>query len=234
MKEIDKAREAIKNAQYIVFFGGAGTSTESGIPDFRGDKGLYKKTFMGYNPEEILHIDFVLKHPKIFYSFLQEKLSFDVEPNDGHRALVELEKLGKLKAIITQNIDGLHQKAGSKEVVELHGSLREYYCMGCGREDDKFFICDCGGIVRPNIILYGEVLDPDKISRAVHHIKRADVLIVAGTSLTVYPANSLLDYFNGDEAIFINTSPTPFDSMATIIIRKPFSIAMKEIVPFKM
>ncbi|SEF64871.1 NAD-dependent deacetylase [Caloramator fervidus] len=232
MKEIELARAAIKNGNYIVFFGGAGTSTESGIPDFRGDNGIYKKTFKGYSPEEILHINFVLKNPDIFYEFLNEKLCVDVEPNDGHKALAELERRGKLKAVITQNIDGLHQKAGSKEVIELHGNLRSYYCMRCGKEDKKFFKCECKGIVRPKIVLYGEVLDPDDISRAVEHIKRADVLIVAGTSLTVYPANSLLEYFNGNDVIFINTSPTQYDSMANIIIRKPFAEAMREIINY--
>lgn len=224
--EILKAKEAIDKSEYIVFFGGAGTSTESGISDFRGDRGLYSKTYKGYNPEEILSLEFVLKNPQLFYDFINEKLCCDEAlPNEGHKFLVELEKTGKLKAIITQNIDSLHQKAGSKNVIELHGNLREFYCMKCGKEKDSFFKCECGGIVRPNIVLYGETLDVDIVDRAINEIKKADCLIVSGTSLTVYPANSLLEYFKGKSFIIINTSPTPYDSMADIIIRKPFAVS---------
>ncbi|KRQ87211.1 NAD-dependent protein deacetylase [Caloramator mitchellensis] len=222
--EILETKQVIDNSEYIVFFGGAGTSTESGISDFRGDRGLYQKTYKGYNPEEILSLKFVLKNPQIFYDFINEKLCCEnAKPNAGHKYLVELENTGKLKAIITQNIDGLHQKAGSKNVIELHGNLREFYCMKCGREKDRFFDCECGGIVRPNIVLYGEPLDVDIVNRSISEVKKADCLIVSGTSLTVYPANSLLEYFDGKYFIIINTSPTQYDSMANIIIRKPFA-----------
>lgn len=223
--------EIVKNSNNIVFFGGAGTSTESGIPDFRGKDGLYSRKYKGYDPEEILHIDFFLKNRKIFNEFLKEKMNFkNIKPNKGHYALTKLEKMGKLKAIITQNIDNLHQEAGSKNVLELHGNISYFYCMSCGRREKESFVCDCGGITRPPVTLYGEMLDEEVTSKAIKAIEKADTLIVAGTSLTVYPAAYYIRYFKGKNLVIINADETKYDHLATLVIRDSFAEVMDYVV----
>ncbi|TDT61142.1 NAD-dependent protein deacylase [Fonticella tunisiensis] len=231
--------QAIKIGKYVVFFGGAGVSTECGIPDFRSSNGIYSRKFH-YDPETILSRSFFYQKPNIFYSFLRENILkyMDVKPNKGHIILAELERAGKLKTIITQNIDGLHQKAGSNKVLELHGSLYRFYCTKCFKaysyNDIKDFenvpLCCCGGIIRPDIVLYEEPLDQDVLSKSKEHIMRADVLLVAGSSLVVYPAAGLLKYFKGDKFIIINKSSTPFDDQADIIIHGPFAETMEKIM----
>ncbi|MGL5088721.1 MAG: NAD-dependent protein deacylase [Cetobacterium sp.] len=220
-------KDIVKMSDNIVFFGGAGTSTESGIQDFRGSGGLYSRDYKGYNPEDILHIDFFLKNRKIFNEFLNEKMNFkNIIPHKGHYALVELEKIGKLKAIITQNIDDLHQKAGSKNVLELHGNISHFYCLACGKKEKQTFNCPCGGITRPPVTLYGENLDEEVTHLAIAAIKKADTLIVSGTSLTVYPAAYYLQYFKGRNLVIINADETKYDQHANLIIRDSFSEVM--------
>lgn len=228
MKEkIDKLKNMIENSNYIVFFGGAGVSTESGIPDFRSKDGLYNENYK-YPPEMILSHSFLLKKPVEFYKYYKEKMdSRKYEPNITHKVLVELEKRGKLKAIITQNIDNLHQKAGSKNVILLHGTVYENYCMKCGKKYDENYIfnsvsvpyCECGGLIRPNVTLYEEQLDEVSINKAIYHISKADLLIIGGTSLTVYPACSYIDFFNGKYKVLINKSTTKEDSNANLVIK---------------
>lgn len=222
-----KLKNIIQNSNNIVFFGGAGTSTESGIQDFRGTGGLYSREYKGYNPEEILHINFFLKNRKIFNEFLSEKMNFSgIKPHKGHYALVDLEKDGKLKAIITQNIDDLHQKAGSKNVLELHGNISHFYCLSCGKKEKENFSCQCGGITRPPVTLYGENLNEEITELAINAIKKADTLIVAGTSLTVYPAAYYIQYFKGKNLIIINADETKYDQYATLVIRDSFAEVM--------
>ena len=220
-------QEIIDNSNNIVFFGGAGVSTESGIPDFRSVDGLYNQKY-DYPPEEILSHTFFYSHTDYFFSFYRDKMIVEnAKPNPAHLKLAELEKAGKLSAVVTQNIDGLHQKAGSKVVYELHGSTLRNYCTRCGKSFSIDYIkeangipyCDkCHGLVKPDVVLYEEGLDSDTINGAVTAIANADCLIVAGTSLTVYPAASFIRYFNGKYFVLINKTPTSADSMADLVI----------------
>ena len=224
MKTLEQIVAASKR---IVFFGGAGVSTESGIPDFRSTDGLYNQKY-AYPPETILSRSFFEMRPKEFYEFYRDKmLCLDAKPNKAHLKLAQLEKKGVLTAVVTQNIDGLHQKAGSKSVFELHGSVHRNYCMECGKFYPPEFIlsskgipkCECGGIIKPDVVLYEEGLDTATVNGALREISSADTLIVAGTSLTVYPAAGFLDYFRGKELVLINRDPTSADSRATLVIR---------------
>lgn len=229
-KETDRFVEIIKNNDHIVFFGGAGVSTESGIPDFRSVDGLYNQQY-DYPPETILSHSFYCKDPQEFYRFYHNKMLFpDAVPNTAHQMLARLEEIGKLDAVITQNIDGLHQAAGSKKVYELHGSVLRNYCEKCHAFYDLPYImkadgvpcCEkCGGTVKPDVVLYEEGLDQDILNGAVRAIHQAHVLIIGGTSLAVYPAASLIDYFQGDHLIVINMSPTPRDRYADLCIQEP-------------
>ncbi|NLM83266.1 MAG: NAD-dependent protein deacylase [Clostridiales bacterium] len=223
---ISTLRRWIQESDNIVFFGGAGVSTESGIPDFRSTDGLYHQKY-DYPPETILSHTFFMKNPEEFYRFYRDKMLFlDAQPNAAHRRLAELEKQGKLKAVITQNIDGLHQAAGSKKVLELHGSVHRNYCMKCGKkygieaitESQGVPRCSCGGIIRPDVVLYEEGLDSTVIQESVMYIARADVLIVGGTSLVVYPAAGLIDYYRGSKLVLINKGSTHLDSRADLHI----------------
>lgn len=226
-EKIEKLQKMIDESDRIVFFGGAGVSTESGIPDFRSVDGLYNQTY-DYPPEEILSHSFFERYPDEFYRFYRDKLILrGARPNAAHRYLAELEKRGKLRAVITQNIDGLHQAAGSKNVLELHGTLLENYCVRCGKRFDAGYVqnasgtprCDkCGGVVRPDIVLYEEGLDSDVLTRSVTEISRADMLMIGGTSLAVYPAAGLIHYFRGKHLVLINKSPTPMDAMAELCV----------------
>lgn len=230
MENAKKLAEIIKNSSYVVAFTGAGASTDSGIKDFRGKNGLYKeKNYMGYEPEEILSIDFFLSHTDIFNKYIEEKMMInDIKPNPGHKALAELEKMGKVKAVITQNIDNLHQEGGSKKVLELHGTLKDWYCLKCGKRADRRFDCKCRGVVRPRVTLYGEMLDEKVTDAAISEIKKADTLIIIGTSLTVYPAAYYINYFRGKNLVIINETPTSQDHIATLVIRDNFSKVFSE------
>ncbi|MCI8427898.1 MAG: NAD-dependent protein deacylase [Lachnospira sp.] len=225
-KEIETFIKWVEESENIVFFGGAGVSTESGIPDFRSVDGLYNQKY-DYPPETILSHSFYIRKPEEFFKFYREKMIFtDAKPSITHSKLSELEKKGKLKGVITQNIDGLHQKAGNKHVVELHGSVLRNYCEKCGcfyglqyiLNSDNIPICKCGGKVKPDVVLYEEGLNSDNISEAVRLIREADVLIVGGTSLGVYPAAGLIDYYNGNKLILVNKTPTPYDKRANLLI----------------
>lgn len=238
---IEKLRKIIEASDNIVFFGGAGVSTESNIPDFRSSKGIYSiYDNLEYSPEEILSYSFFRKHPDYFYDFYRNNLIYkDAKPNDAHIALAELEKRGKLKAIITQNIDGLHQKAGSKNVLELHGSIYRNYCMKCYKEFDLDYIlnsegvplCDkCKGIVRPDVVMYEEALDMHVLRKSIEYIQKAEVLIVGGTSLVVYPAAGLIEYYRGNNLILINKSQTPYDSRATLVFNDSIGKILKQAV----
>ena len=219
----------VQESDNIVFFGGAGVSTESGIPDFRSVDGLYNQEYK-YPPEEIISHSFFERDPEEFYRFYRQKLipPKDVRPNAAHLRLAELEREGKLRAVITQNIDGLHQAAGSKRVIELHGSVHRCYCAKCRKPYPEEFVnygegiprCSCGGIVRPDVVLYEEGLDEQDITDAVNYIRRADVLIIGGTSLAVYPAAGLIRYFRGKHLVLVNRGATPYDEMAELIIRR--------------
>lgn len=225
--QIQKLKSAIDECNYIVFFGGAGVSTESGIPDFRSVDGLYNQKYK-YPPETIISHSFYVRRPEEFYEFYKDKMLFsDAKPNAAHEKLAKWEQEGKLKAVITQNIDGLHQMAGSKEVLELHGSVHRNYCTKCHKFFDLQYIIDsdgvpkcdsCGSIVKPDVVLYEEGLDSDTISRAINHIAKADMLIIGGTSLVVYPAAGFVDYFKGKYLTVINMSPTAKDKDADIVI----------------
>lgn len=227
---IDKLKNIVSESDNIVFFGGAGVSTESGIPDFRSVDGLYNQQY-DYPPETILSHTFYRRHPKEFYRFYKNKMLFDgVQPNTAHLKLAELEAKGKVRAVITQNIDGLHQKAGSKKVLELHGSVLRNYCENCGKFFDEKYIaaapdipvCDsCGGPVKPDVVLYEEGLDQQTVSDSVYYISHAEVLIIGGTSLAVYPAAGLIDYFKGKHLIVINKASTPRDKFADLLIQAP-------------
>mgnify|MGYP000174854297 FL=1 len=226
MEEIEKLRGIIKNSDKIVFFGGAGVSTESGIPDFRSVDGLYNQQW-DYPPETILSHSFFMKKTEEFYRFYRAKmLCPNAEPNAAHLKLAQLEREGKLTAVVTQNIDGLHQAAGSKKVYELHGSVLRNYCMKCGKFHSVEFImnstgvptCECGGVVKPDVVLYEEGLDDSVVNGAVNAIAEADTLIIAGTSLNVYPAAGLVRYFRGNDLVIINMSPTGMDSSADLLI----------------
>lgn len=223
---------------HIVFFGGAGVSTESGIPDFRSQDGLYHMQYK-YPPETIISHSFFEANPKEFYRFYKDKmLILDAQPNAAHRKLAEMEAKGKLDAVITQNIDGLHQKAGSRRVYELHGSTLRNYCTRCGKFFDAEYVkesdgipkCDaCGGIVKPDVVLYEESLNDEVVTGAINAIRRADCLIIGGTSLVVYPAAGLIDYFNGDKLVLINKSSTGRESQADLVINAPIGEVMDQI-----
>ena len=221
-----KLKEWIDQSSNIVFFGGAGVSTESGIPDFRSVDGLYNQKYT-YPPEMIISHSFYVKNPEEFYRFYKDRMIFsEAEPNGAHKALAKLEREGKLKAVITQNRDGLHQAAGSREVLELHGSIHRNYCTRCGEFYDLDYVkksegvprCACGGIIKPDVVLYEEGLDQRLLQKAVGYIARADVLIVGGTSLVVYPAAGLIDYYRGNKLVLINRSATSRDSQADLVI----------------
>ncbi len=226
MDSVSELQKYVDQSNSIVFFGGAGVSTESGIPDFRSVDGLYNQKY-DYPPEEILSHTFFERHTDEFYRFYRDKmLCLDKKPNKAHRKLAELEKAGKLSAVVTQNIDGLHQAAGSKRVYELHGSVLRNYCRKCRKFYTAEFIkesggvpkCECGGVIKPDVVLYEEGLDDSVVSGALNAIMKADLLIIAGTSLTVYPAAGFIRYFRGDKIVLINRDSTPFDSQADLII----------------
>jgi NAD-dependent deacetylase len=226
---VDKLRALIEDSNRIVFFGGAGVSTESGIPDFRSEEGIFQtKQDYGCSPETILSHTFFMKNPKVFYKFYKEKMIYkNAQPNEAHKALARLEASGKLKAVITQNIDGLHQAAGSQYVLELHGSVHRNYCMKCWKfypleavtSCDGIPLCpECNNIIKPDVVLYEESLDNDTLQRSIDAIQKADMLIVGGTSLNVYPAAGLLRYFGGKNLVIINKSPTIYDRKANLCI----------------
>lgn len=226
--DIDVLKQMIKESDNIVFFGGAGVSTESGIPDFRSVDGLYHQKY-AYPPETILSHSFYMRHTEEFYRFYKEKmLCLDVKPNITHKKLADLEEAGKLKAVITQNIDGLHQAAGSRRVLELHGSVHRNYCRNCGKEFDAAYIqqsagipvCDvCAGQIKPDVVLYEEGLDQQTLNDAVFYIRHADMLIIGGTSLAVYPAAGLIQYYTGNRLVLINKSATPLDKEADLLLQ---------------
>ncbi len=236
-EEIQVFQDIIDNCNNIVFFGGAGVSTESGIPDFRSQDGIYHMKY-DYPPETILSHSFFVSKTEEFYKFYKDKMMCDsAKPNSAHIALAKLEKDGKLKAVITQNIDNLHQAAGSKTVYELHGSVYRNYCSRCGKSFDFDYIkksdgiplCDCGGVIKPDVVLYQEGLDNQVIYNAVSAISDAEVLIVGGTSLAVYPAAGFLDYFHGDKLVVINKDPTSKDSQADLVIHRPIGEVFSEL-----
>lgn len=238
--KIQELTNIIKNSNNIVFFGGAGVSTESGIPDFRSADGLYSSKYeRKFSPEEILSHSFFYSHTNDFYKFYKDKMIYtNAKPNYAHIVLAQLEKMGKLKAVITQNIDGLHQMAGSKNVFELHGSVHRNYCTNCYKSYELDYIinsqdipkCEtCGGIIKPDVVLYGEPLDNDVINGALNAIKNADTLIIGGTSLVVYPAAGFVDYFRGKNLILINKSSTPYDNKANLVINNSIGKVLKSV-----
>ena len=237
-RKIEELQRLIDTHENIVFFGGAGVSTESGIPDFRSVDGLYNQQY-DYPPETILSHSFYMRKPEEFYRFYRNKMLFpNAEPNRAHKALARLEKMGKLKAVVTQNIDGLHQKAGSREVLELHGSVLRNYCTRCGKFYGLDAIlnstgvpkCTCGGTIKPDVVLYEEGLDQETIEKSVKYIANADVLIIGGTSLTVYPAAGLIDYYRGHKLVLINKSVTPMDNRADLVISGPIGEVLGDAV----
>ena len=241
MSDIKEVKKLIDESNNIVFFGGAGVSTASGVPDFRSATGLYnRENNSKYSPEYMLSHDFFVNHPDEFMTYCKENLMIEgIKPNQAHYALAKLEKMGKLRGVITQNVDSLHQEAGSKNVIELHGNLRDYYCTKCHKNFDLAYVksfpkeahCDkCGGIVRPDIVLYGEGLDQNSISYAINLIAQADVLIVGGTSLVVYPAAGLIDFYKGDKLILINKDQTSRDTRADYLINDDIAKVMESLV----
>ena len=236
-KEIEELQKIIDDSSRIVFFGGAGVSTESGIPDFRSADGIYHQKYK-YSPEQVVSHSFFMKYPDAFYDFYKEKMMcLDAEPNAAHLKLAELEKAGKLSAIVTQNIDGLHQAAGSKVVYELHGSIHRNYCMRCGKFYDAEYVkncdgvpqCSCGGKIKPDVVLYEEGLDQKTIQGAVEAIAAADTLIIGGTSLVVYPAAGFIDYFRGKHLVVINKSDTAKAVRAELSIAAPIGEILGQI-----
>lgn len=236
MNKIKKLQKIIDTSDNIVFFGGAGVSTESGIKDFRGANGLYKEKY-NYEPEYLLSSKCFYNEPEVFFDFYKNKMNcLDAVPNVTHLYLSKLEKSGKLKTIITQNIDGLHQKAGSSNVLEIHGTIHNNHCVVCGKEYDSNFVfnhneipkCDCGGIIKPDVVLYGDML-PEAFSIAQDYIRKADTLIVAGTSLTVEPASSLVRLFSGRNLVIINKDKTTYDRFATLVINENLSNIFEEL-----
>ena len=236
-EKIEKLKELINKSNNIVFFGGAGVSTESGIPDFRSKYGLYNQKY-DYPPKEILSHEFFINHTEEFYKFYKDKMnSLKYEPNITHIKLANLEQVGKLKAVVTQNIDGLHQKAGSKNVYELHGSVLRNYCMKCNKFYDAEYVfdskdvpkCECGGIIKPDVVLYGETLDDYTVTKSIEMITNADLMIVAGTSLMVQPASGLLNYFRGNNLVLINRDTTPYDNFANLVINESLGKVSKNI-----
>lgn len=237
MEEIRKFQQMIDESRNIVFFGGAGVSTESNIPDFRSEDGLYNMKYK-YPPETIISHTFFLRNPEEFYRFYKDRmLCLDAEPNPAHRKLAELEQAGKLSAVVTQNIDGLHQKAGSRKVYELHGSIHRNYCMECGKFYDAEYVknsegiprCSCGGMIKPDVVLYEEGLDTKTIQNSVEAIAHADMLIIGGTSLVVYPAAGFIDYFRGKYLVLINKAETGRSVRADLVIREPIGKVMGQI-----
>ena len=238
MDDRERLKNAIAESKSIVFFGGAGVSTESGIPDFRSADGLYNQKYR-FPPETILSHTFFMSNTGDFYDFYREKMMcLDVKPNKAHYALARLEAEGKLKAVITQNIDGLHQAAGSKNVLELHGSVMRNYCMSCHRAYSAEYIaessgvprCSCGGTIKPDVVLYEEGLDDRTLRRSIRFIEGSDMLIIGGTSLNVYPAAGLVQYFNGKYLVLINKSETPVDRSADIVIHAPIGEVLGEVI----
>ena len=239
MSKIQQLQEIINSSDNIVFFGGAGVSTESGIPDFRSESGIFNSLKKyGDTPENLVSHSYYMDHTEEFFNYYKENLVFkDAEPNAAHLTLSKLEDIGKLKAIITQNIDGLHQKAGSKNVLELHGSIHRNYCQICNKEYNLSHIlnsegiprCICGGIVKPDVVLYEEPVNNGVLSFAIDYIKNADTLIIGGTSLVVYPAAGLINYFNGDNLVLINKSETPYDSHAKLVINDAIGETLAQI-----
>lgn len=237
----ERLKKVIDESENIVFFGGAGVSTESNIPDFRSESGLYHaQQKYGHSPETMLSHTFYVNHTEMFFKYYKENLIYpDAQPNDAHKALAKLEEMGKLKAVITQNIDGLHQKAGSRKVYELHGSVLRNYCEKCGAFHDVDYImdenhcekgvprCSCGGRVKPDVVLYEEMLDDSCIQGAVEAIEKADTMIIGGTSLVVYPAAGLINYFRGRHLVLINKSQTPYDGKADLVIYDSIGKVMK-------
>ncbi len=228
MSKINLLQEIIDTSNNIVFFGGAGVSTESGIPDFRSENGIFESLRKyGDTPENLVSHSYYLDHTEEFFNYYKDNLVFDeAMPNPAHTALAKLEKAGKLRAVITQNIDGLHQKAGSKNVMELHGSIHRNYCQICGKqyglnhilESDGIPRCECGGVVKPDVVLYEEPLNNTIMNFSIDYISRAETLIIGGTSLVVYPAAGLINYFNGKNLVLINKSETPYDNLASLVI----------------
>lgn len=241
MTDIEKLSGILKNSRRAVFFGGAGMSTESGIPDFRSATGIYnQKLNKNFRPEEMASHSFFVNYPEEFFDFYRKRFVYlDAKPNAGHIALAELERRNILSAVVTQNIDGLHQIAGSKTVYELHGSIRRSYCVNCGEKYDINFVVEnvpiphcekCGGIVKPDVVLYEESLDSKILQNSVKAIAEADTLIIGGTSLIVYPAAGLVDYFNGEHLILINKSETRADKIAEIVIRENIGETLQKAV----
>lgn len=237
MTQIEQLQQMITESQKIVFFGGAGVSTESDIPDFRSADGLYQQQYK-YSPEQIVSHSFFMRQPEAFYEFYKDKMMFlDAKPNAAHLKIAELEKAGKITAVVTQNIDGLHQAAGSQNVLELHGSILRNYCMKCKKIYDAHFVknapgvprCTCGGMIRPDVVLYEEGLDSSIINKSIRAISEADMLIIGGTSLVVYPAASFIDYFQGKYLVVINIGETGKDSMADLVIREPIGHVLSQI-----
>lgn len=246
MEKVIRFAEMIKESNNIVFFGGAGVSTESGVKDYRSKDGLYNTVKeYGAPPEKILSRTFLSRNPQVFYDFFRKYFTIDVEPNIAHKVLCELEKMGKLNAVITQNIDGLHQKAGSTNVIELHGTAKEFYCFSCGKKPDGEEVLNsikeghmprckyCGVLLKPNVVLYEESLNADVIEKAINAISNADMLIIGGTSLVVQPAASFVGYFKGRHLVIINKTETDFDNNAELVIRgkigEVFEKTMREI-----
>ena len=239
MSKINQLQEIIDSSDNIIFFGGAGVSTESGIPDFRSESGIFKSLEKyGDTPENLVSHSYYMVHTEEFFNYYKENLIFkDAKPNPAHLTLAQLEKAGKLKAVITQNIDGLHQKAGSKNVLELHGSIHRNYCQICGKEyglnhvleSDGIPICECGGIVKPDVVLYEEPLNNAILSFSIDYIQNAETLIIGGTSLVVYPAAGLINYFNGENLILINKSETPYDNHASLVINEAIGKTLSQI-----
>ena len=236
-EEVRKLQEIIDDSERIVFFGGAGVSTESGIPDFRSADGIYHQHYK-YAPEQVVSHSFFKAHPDVFYDFYKEKMMcLDAEPNPAHRKLAQLEEAGRLTAVITQNIDGLHKKAGSRKVYELHGSIHRNYCQKCGRFYDAAYVkaapgiprCECGGVIKPDVVLYEESLDAVTIQRSIQAISEADTLIIGGTSLVVYPAASFIDYFHGRHLVVINKSATAREVGAELTISAPIGEILGQI-----
>ena len=236
MEAVETLKDWVKNSDNIVFFGGAGVSTESDIPDFRSADGLYNQEY-AYPPEIILSHSFYMKNTEEFYRFYRNKMLFPkAKPNRAHTALAELERQGKVRAVITQNIDGLHQSAGSREVLELHGSVHRNYCTRCRHFyslDDILHmqgvpVCECGGTIKPDVVLYEEGLEDTVIGRAIEFIANAEILIIGGTSLTVYPAAGLIDYYRGNKLVLINKSVTSRDSQADLVISRSIGEALYE------
>lgn len=236
-EKIQEFKELVDKSNNIVFFGGAGVSTESGIPDFRSKDGLYNQKYK-YSPEEILSHEFFIENTEEFYKFYKDKMdSLKYEPNITHKKLAYLEQEGKLKAVITQNIDGLHQKAGSKNVLELHGSVLRNYCIKCNKFYGAEYVfnsegipkCTCGGIIKPDVVLYGESLDEEVLEKSVYVIAKADLMIVGGTSLMVSPANGLIRYFRGNNLVLINKDKTPYDNLANLVINDSLGKVMSNI-----